>query len=368
MRLRKEYLEKARTLSDSETVVIDVDILDAISAITVIYEANNGATSNQGVYLHDDVDAIDLVDGSMELFSLTGIEALVLNCFERSRYPYALLTEAAAAAQYESFTIHFGRFLGDMEYWLDPADFKNLQLRLAHSLTISATAGFATGTGSVDVIAHLFEQKPPSRKGYMTAKEEYSFTSAASGTEKIDLPTDYPYRMLLQRAFETGIGLNTDVSNIKVNCDGGRFVPVDMDMLDITQLNGDMFGKFEIPYDLLRTDADVVSVHLHDVREFFLNAVNDLDVGSIDAQTIDQLTIQLLSLTAVPAIAKSAVDTQLKLKVGGYAPFGSVLVPITNPNDETTFFPANEYDKVKLELTQGGAGGACQTILQQIRT
>jgi hypothetical protein len=366
MKIRREYLEKGRGISDSQMLPINVDVQDAISAITIIYEANNGATSNQGVYLHDDVDSIDLVDGAREIYSLDGLETLILNCFELGHFPYGLLTEAAAASQYEVFTILFGRFIGDHAYWLDPADFKNLQLKLTHSLTISGTAGFATGTGSIDVIAHLFHDKPASRKGYFTTKEAYKFTSVASGDEKINLPTDYPYRMLIQRAFETAIGINTDITNIKVNCDGGGFVPLNMDMLDIVQLNAEQFGKFEIAYDLLRTDADVVSVHVHDVREFFLNAVNDLDLGSIDARTIDQLTVQLISVTAVPAIAKSAADTQLVLKVGGYAPFGSVLIPITNPQDEDTFFHAPDYDNIKLELTQGAAGATCQTILQQI--
>ncbi|MFQ6008224.1 MAG: hypothetical protein ACE5K8_04655 [Candidatus Zixiibacteriota bacterium] len=367
MKIRREYLEKSRTISDSQTLVVDMPITDPISAITVIYEANNGGTSNQGVYLHDDVDSIELVDGSEEIFSLNGIETLVLNCFELKKWPYALLTEAADSSQYEAFTMHFGRYIGDPLYWLDPGEFRNLQVRLAHSLTISATAGFATGTGSVDVIAHVFADRPASRNGYFIAKEQYSFTSAASGDEKISLPTDYPYRLLIQRMQEDGIAINTDITNVKLNAGGGAFVPVDMDTLDIVQLNAGEFGEFELFYDLLRTDGDSDSFHLHDIRGYVANAVNDLDVASVDAQTVNTLTLQLLSLTTTPGISKSTTDTQIGLRINGYCPFGSIVVPLGDPNDPETWFDPTLYGSVDLVLTQGAAGATCNTILQQVR-
>jgi len=368
MRLRREYLEKARTVNDSETLVIDVSILDALSAITIIYNMTNGATSNQGVHLFDDVDAINLVDGSEEIFSLNGLETVMLNCFELGHFPYSHLSESAAAVQYQAFTIHFGRYIGDQEFWLDPTDFRNLQLRLAHSLTISATAGFATGTGQVDVIAHAFDSKPSSRRGYLMTKEQYSFTSVASGVEKADLPTDFPWRMLIQRDYEAAIAPYTDLTNIKLNFDGGKYVPVDLAVQDIMQLNADKFGQFKENMIVTRTDADTIDTHIQDVFSCFANAINDLDVASLDAQTANRLTLQLLSLTAVPAIGKSAADTDVFLQVIGNAPFSGVVVPLGDMWDADTWLDVTMYDKAKLELTQGAAGGACQTVLQQVRS
>jgi hypothetical protein len=141
-----------------------------------------------------------------------------------------------------------------------------------------------------------------------------------------------------------------------------------MNMLDIVQQNAERFGKFVLDYDLLRTDGDTINVLLHDLRDYHINAVNDLDVAGIDAQTVNTLTIQLISLTTTPTVAKSTADTKLRLGVSGYAPFGAVVVPLGDPADSDTWFDASSFDKVRLELTQGGAGATCQTILQQVRT
>ena len=368
MRIRNEYLEKGKSVSDSETLTVDVDILDAISAITIVYEAENGATSNQGVYLHDDIDSIDLVDGSEEIFSLNGLETVLLNCFELGHYPYAVFTEAGGAKQYEAFRIHFGRYVGDPEYWLDPTEFRNLQLRLAHSLTISATAGFATGTGKVDVIAHIFDSKPSGRRGYFVTKEQYSFTSASSGIEKVDLPTDYPWRMLIQRAAENAVGIDTDITNIKVNAGGGKYVPVDMNMLDIVQLNAERFGAFTVGYELKRTDGDTIDTCLHVITGAHLNSKTDMDLASVDGITANRVTAQVIKLTTTPEISKETSDVALNLLVSGYAPYGAVVVPLGDPADPETWFDAPSFDKVKLELTQGADGATCQTILQQVRS
>ena len=368
MRIRNEYLEKARGVADSETVTVNIDVLNPISALVIVYQATNGATSNQGVAIHDDVDSIDLVDGSEEIFSLSGIEALILNAFEAKRMPYMDITEAAGGVQKEAFIINFGRYIGDPDYWLDPTEFRNLQLRLAHSLTISATAGFATGSGVIDVIAKVFEEKPSGRNGYMIAKEQYSFTSGASGIETAMLPTDYTWRMLIQRAYESAMPITADITNIKVNFDGGRFVPVDMGMLDILQDNANKLGAFQYAQEFLRTDGDDVSLYLQSPMSVFANAYVDMSLSSIDNLVANQATIQLIDFDTTPAIAKATADKAIMLECAGYAPFGSILVPLCDPYDNGNWLQAGQYSKAKLELTQGGAGAACQTILQQVRS
>ena len=368
MRIRNEYLEKARGVADSETVTVNIDVLNPISALVIVYQATNGATSNQGVAIHDDIDSIDLVDGSEEVFSLSGIEALILNAFEMKRMPYMDLTEAAGGVQKEAFIINFGRYIGDPDYWLDPTEFRNLQLRLAHSLTISATAGFATGSGVIDVIAKVFEEKPSGRNGYMIAKEQYSFTSGASGIETAMLPTDYTWRMLIQRAYESATDLITDVTNIKVNFDGGAYVPVDMGMLDILQDNANKLGTFEYAQQLLRTDGDAAATYLQQLQNANANNLTDLSIASVDDITANQVTLQVLDLTVSPTIAKATADESILLQCVGYAPFGSILVPLCDPYNDGNWLQVGRYSKAKLELTQGGAGAACQTILQQVRS
>ena len=364
--MRKTYLRKGQSLDDSGTYQIDINIVEQISQLIIFVEATNGATSNQGVMLPTDIDKIELTDGASVIYSMSGIMSRCLSYHESGKMPPHFYTEAAAGVQKYCFIINFGRFPGDTEYFFDPAKYKNPQLKITTSLTISATAGFATGTGSLDVIANVFSDSVGSSKGFFMAKNIYDFTSVASGDETIDMPIDYPYRMILQRAYETGIALDTDISNIKLTCDNDFYIPVDLEMDHIVRLNKNRLGLHTEHHKLLRTDADAVVTIIPNIEQALANASLDLDIASVDDITVNQVTLQLLSVTVVPAIAKSVTDTDILLAVQGSAPYFSVSLPFGDLVNEANYFESNRYKSIDLKLTQGGAGAACSTVIQQI--
>lgn len=368
MLLRDTYLRKGQALSDSGTYIIDLNLTEPISMLELLISATNGATSNQGVRVHDDVDKIELVDGSDVIYSGSGILTRALNYFETGHEPYGLFTEAAAGVQTESFLLNFGRYPGDEEYYLDPKKYRNLQLKITTSLTISATAGFATGTGSLDVIAKVFSENPPAEKGCMMSKDLYDFTSVASGDELITLPTDYDYRMLMVRAFESGTAINTDINNLKLSCNSDAFIPFDLQLIDLLAKNVNWRGNVVQALDLLRTDGDTIATWYPVIKQAAANAFNDFDLASFDVVGVNVLTLQLLTLTATPTIAKSTSDTKVLANIVGQAPYFSVAYPfgdLINPDD---FFPAKTFKSMELKLTQGGAGAAVSVMAQQIRS
>jgi hypothetical protein len=367
MKMREVYLARDETVSDSQTKIINLNITDAISAIDVIYEATNGATSNQGVPLHKDVDKIEVVDGSDVLHSLPMPHLEAINFFEAGKYPPHTITEAAAGAQKEQATIHFGRYVGDPLLWLDPTVFKNPQLKCTHSLTISSTAGFATGTGKITVVAHVFDTKPAVRKGFLMTKDIYDWTTAASGDESVDLPVDYPYRLLALRGYESGVAWDTDITRVKMSCDEDKFIPFDLYADDLIYLNEKVFGHAEIVQRLLRTDADTPESFLAVPRRFVLNSLTDLDLASIDAVTADLVTLQVLKFATTPTIAKETSDVALNLFAAGVGPHNVLAYPFGSMDVIEDWFPAPSYKSVKLKVTQGGAGAAASVILQQLR-
>ncbi|MHC4397646.1 MAG: hypothetical protein ACYS1A_18540, partial [Planctomycetota bacterium] len=174
LKTRLRVLKDEASINDSDTITLDINITKPISAFTILYEATNGATSCVDHELHDDVSKIEVVDGTDVKTSLSMIEMQALNFFETGKLPFQQLTEAAAGVQKEMAIIHFGRFLNDPDYYIDPTKFDNLQLQLVHALTVSATAGFATGTGKYTVIAHIMEDGYGPALGYMMAKEKKS--------------------------------------------------------------------------------------------------------------------------------------------------------------------------------------------------
>ena len=367
MRTRDVYLLKSETLSDSQTKIVNVDITDPISAIIVTYQADNGATSNQQVLLRDNVSKIELVDGSDVLFSASGMETVALDAYCFGKLPPATLTEAAGATQYESFIIPFGRKIGDEELWLDPTRYTNLQLKLTHSLTISATAGFATGTGKATVIAKLFEDKPASYRGHLMTKSIHSWTSAASGDETIDLPVDYPYRLALLRGYEHGVAMSSTFTNVKLSCDTDKFVPLDLTLLDLAHMNEALWGWFEFGQELLETDNDTVRGHLAFIRDYAVSSRTDLDFACADAVAGDQLTLSVTKTTTSPSVAAETSDVALGLVTRGVGPENTLCIPFGTLDAIEEWFPASMYQSIKLKVTQGNAGATCSVVLQQLR-
>jgi hypothetical protein len=367
MRTRDAYLLKSETLSDSQTKIVDVDLTDPVSEIIIIYQANNGATSNQQVLLRDNVSKIELVDGSDVLFSLSGMETVAMDCYHYGAFPPALLTEAADATQYEVFKIPFGRKLWDKDYWLDPTRYTHLQLKLTHSLTISDTAGFATGTGKATVIAKLMEDKPAGRKGTFMCKSLHSWTSAASGDEVIDLPTDYPYRTLFVRGYEHGTAFNSTFTNFKLTCDTDKFIPFDLACLDAVYQCESKYTPFIYEGELLETDNDTVRGHLAFIRDYEVTSRTDLDFATADAVSGDELTLAVTKTTTTPSIDAETADVALGLLTKGAIPENTIAFPFGDPSVDTDWFPAASYKNIKLKVTQGDAGATCSVFLQQVR-
>jgi len=367
MKIRKVYLARDETISDSQTKIIDINLRDPISAIHVIYEATNGATSNQGNPLHKDVDKIELVDGSEVLESLSGPQWLALDFYALGHYPPHEIIESGGSVQKEHFIVPFGRYIGDPLLYFDPTRFSNPQLKLTHSLTISSTAGFATGTGKVTVIAEVFEEKPPATAGFLMAKDIYSWTTAASGDETIDLPTDYPYRLLLVRAYESGVAITSSITKVKMSVDEDKFIPFDLYTDDLVYLNEQLFGWAAVKQSLYRTDADTPETFIAVPREFMVNSRKDFDLASIDSITADQVTLQVIKFTATPTVAKETSDVVIDLITRGVGPHNTLAYPFGDLNDKETWFPAPLAKSIKLKVTQGNAGAAASVMLQQLR-
>jgi len=367
MLMRETYLRKGQSLSDTGTYIIDINVAEPISAILLYLSATNGSTSNQGVRIHDDIDKIELVDGSDTLVSVSGIELQAFDFYHFGRDVYRCLNEGGGATQREAFIIPFGRFIGDPEYYFDPKRFTNPQLKITTSLTISATAGFATGTLSLSAIAKVFSESPPPAKGFFMLKNLYSFTTAASGDETINMPRDYPYRALMVRAYESGTAFETDLTNLKLSCDNDAFIPFDLTSGDLVRHNVNWRGKLQVEMNLFRTDGDSIAIWLPYIDAAIANAVNDLDIASFDAVSVNTATLQLLTLTTSPSIAKSSTDTSVLAKFVGYAPFFTVCYPWGDLIGQPDYFPASKYGNIDLKLTQGGAGAAASVVLQQVR-
>lgn len=367
MKFRDHYFKREATIADSDTVIIDLNVKDPISYITVEYEATTGATSCLDHELHDDVSAIEIVDGSDVLASLSMEEWRGLNFVERGCLPHSVLTEAGSATQEESCTLYFGRYPDDPEYYLDLTKFTNPQLRLTHNLTISATAGFTSGTGKITVMARIIEEGAAPQKGFMMAKQVYSWTSAASGDETIDLPRDYPYRYLLVKALLSTYRPDEILSRVKLSCDADKYVPINNYMEDIMDLNERRLGLAQLAKAILRADDGSALGDIYDTRKAHIRTTADDHIATIEAIDAEQVQIGLYDLTTpgTPAFQTTAQLSQVVTE--GIAPHAMLGVFFGEPDAPEGWFPAPDFGDIKLYATQAQANADCAIVLQQIR-
>jgi len=277
------------------------------------------------VRVHEDIDKIELVDGSEVLFSCSMLQAMALNFYETGRLPYFKWDEGAAAAQYDTCMILFGRYVGDKGLMLDPRKFKNLQLKITHSLTISGTAGFATTTGRLTVIAKALAMPTPLEPGgCKVSKEIYSWSTAGAGDERVEFPVDRDHIGFMLRVFATTVGMHEHISRV-----------------------------FESRIGYLQS--------------YLANACADLDYASIDAEDDGNLTLQLLTFAVTPTIAKATADHAVLVRAQGLCPFNTVYWRWDLPDRPNHTLRVEPLKSIIGKFTQATAAGAASIVCQQIR-
>lgn len=365
MNIRKNYLVKAETLSDSGTKIINIGGSKPITALELIFKCTNGATSNTARKISEDVTSIKVSDGGRELFSLPMLEAQAVQLGLLKRPCHKDIKEGAAGVNTESVMINFGRWFGDSEFYLSPADFLNLQLKITTAFTVSATVGWATGTGTVSVIAHTIEEGVTASRGYVVTKSVNDYTPAASGDVVVDLPTDYNYLLLTNISRETLTTPVTKLTNIKLSLNNDEYIPIDEATTDVLYRNHSELPKQIVYADCLRANGGTFLGHTFDLNMVSMRGQTDENLMTIDAITAEGITFGLLeySTPATPTLQTTAGSE--KIAISGSC-LGGALYHRFEGYEKDAGFLISKYKKATLKLTQGNAGGTGAVILSQL--
>ena len=238
MNTRVATIMAASDLGASGTKIIDINIKDIISRITIKFDATNADTT---LIAHPaaNVEKIELVDGSDVLFSLTGHQAQALNFYDRNgRVPFTGL-RIYAGNQEANFGMDFGRFLFDPVLAFDPKKFTNPQLKITFDRT---KANAACVTSECEVLADIFDEDPPTPSGFLVSKEIYSYTVGTTGYEYIDMPTDYITRQIFAKSFLAPYGITASLDAFKLSEDNDKRIPLDLSSFDLEQRAFEAYG------------------------------------------------------------------------------------------------------------------------------
>ena len=357
MQYREVDILAKETVADSGTKSIDLDVTDPVTELSVGLDLTNGAAD---VAAHNPtavITKIEIVDGGTVYASLTGEEVAAIYAYRTGRYPPHWYSETLSEGQWTFLPLRFGRFLGDPLRSFNPAALRNPQLKV----TWAKHSQHLTGTIQLTVKARLLSDVAPA-PSCLFPKAVRTFTTAGSGVEHTELPTDYPIRTLFVRMWLSGVLPNGALTNFKLDCDAGRFIAFDMSGNDMKDL--------------------VESIYPHIwVRQF------------IEASNADQIQTWMgAAYAGSGAIAGGAYKTQLwcsgnpyaviygsdynnaafddqkvEINAMGSLPHNTFAYPFGLPEDPATWFNVAAYRKVDLQLTQAESGGECSILVEQDR-
>lgn len=362
MNRRLAMIENRKVLADSGESVVNIGLRDIITAIQIEFRATNGATSNIANTLAECVSAVELIDGGQTLVSLTGMQAAALTAYNRGYIPYWLITEVPGNTQNAFFELQFGRWHGDTVYALDPAKFSNPQIRVKWNLAtiraIGATS-YVTGSLTLTITADIMVGAP-NPQGMLTAKQHYSFTTAASGTEYIDLPVDRRLKGLMFRSYSaSGAGLY-GVSNLKLSCDNDKFVPFDLRKTDFQRFMSTKNPPFTYKHLFYASNGDTIYSMLK------LDEAYGITPNSGDTTltvTNNGIGNAVIGLTTGGSAATN--DQMLQANVMGFAPYGALYMDLGEYDDPGSWLDMTEFRSAKVELAQDVASSAASVVLVQ---
>jgi len=357
MNYRQASLLAAEDATTAGTKTVDLDIADIISRIQVKYDYTNGS-HDATAHPAKTVSKIEVVDGSMVLYSLSGSEIEALDFFDsrRSR-PYELEYRSGVIGQLV-FNLNFGRKLYDPLLALDPKKFTNPQLKISHN---KALGGSAPSASQLRVVADVFDEKKVTPQGFLMAKEHHLWTLTNNAYEDVDLPTDYPLRKLLVKTQTDTAAWFVQLAEMKLSEDNDKRIPVNITaMEDYVNYVRNLFGQYI--EQIVGTFSGVASRTWYGTptaRTALLHEGIGTATRSLDAEFAGQAF----------AMTPSAVHVWRGL-LHGWEPHGAAPIIFGDQDDIADWYDVTKIGSVKLRVKAGGSvvsNSTAEIVTQQLR-
>lgn len=219
---------------NSGTDTIKIPRSYAIGDLALTVRAQNGATNNSAdaatqQTVNESVEEIKVMAGSRVIFEASGQACQDWNTYRAGRMPLSDEDQRIGGTypsgwQESLYNIPFGRFPGDETVGLPAPLYGALTLKIKYDFTISATAGFATGSAKRDLYMDVMGNKSEEQLRAMRVLEHRKVrdhTTVSSGVEPFALTTDpaRQLRQLMVSSYTTNVAEGVDVTHaaFKVN-------------------------------------------------------------------------------------------------------------------------------------------------------
>jgi len=306
------------------------------------------------------IDEIAIIDGSEVIVSMNGAQVFAMSCFDMGIVPFIWEQELTGMNNYWCFPIHFGRHMEDPEWIFDPTKFRNPQIRITWSLNVGATQ-YADAVPSISVWAKIMEEGARPR-GYLMTKELKAFITGAGGQEITYLPTDFPIRKLLVRAYENNKGMQNAIDRLKLSQDEDKWIPWDLNSADFSFLMRDWFPEFHWHMFKQVDDAET--------REHYGGqyGVCKAQSGELDLIVgLRQATDNTIQFHLRDSGGATPTDQEVWLNTWTRTPMDCWCYPFGDQDIASEWLQVAGMGNLRLILTQvvAGAGHECEIVVQQ---
>ena len=336
MNYRRATVLAQESASTPATKTVDITVKDPISRLIVKFNyLNDGhaATAHPAKI----IKTLELVDGSDVLTSLSGMQAEVLNfCDTGQRRGHELEYRNDCWGEIV-LALNFGRFLYDPILALDPAKFRNPQLKVSHDL---ALGGSAPDDATLEVFADIFDEKDVSPTGFLSAKQWYSYTLQAGAYHHVDMPTDHILRRLLILSLAADRKYDDQFDEFKLSEDNDKRIPIQISAADLLQIAGARYGQFFEDLAACSYGIDTYNWYITPSGNgnFQISPIGDAEVYTANQRK-----------GGYQDVSNSAVCVWRAL-VSGFEPHGGVPIDFGNPADLDDWYDVTKVGSLVLRI------------------
>jgi hypothetical protein len=340
------------------TVNIPLNLVDPVSAILVEYKSTRGSTQSIE-HVAADITNISLVDGSDVITSMTGKEAFALAHYDQALAPYAFISNSPPAQEMIAIPINFGRWLGDPMFSLDPKQFRNPTIQITHNYRLNDAS--ATAAERLRVIAAVFDDKVTTPSGFLMSKElAVPAWSATAAVFSIALPTDYPFRKLMIRAYYANTYPYNVVNHIKLSENNDKKVPMDLDTSIWEKLMFNLFPRY--------SETGILQAAASSANLCFATPHYDMTVAGAENGALLGFGCAPDPLTE-PFYPWGGAGVEYTCHISGHQPHACIPIPFGAQNDPTDWYDVTKLSSLNLILKSGSssASAVVSVVGQQLR-
>jgi len=352
---REVSLLPIKAVGASGTETVDLAITEPLTSLYVYFRGVNDAAVAKDVPPEHCIDKIEIVDGGQVYWSTSGPEAVAASVYETGVWPSHFYNEGAGGGQFSLIPLNFGRYLGDEQYAFSPSRLLNPQIKITWTRNaLHTTTGYTLGVR----VKAMQGVSPPAQA--LMVRNIRTFTSAASGIESTDLPVDLDYRKLYVRAYHANFFWVSLLTHLKLDCDVGKLIVFDISAARFLDMVRETFPSVNVQ---MQTTCDSNIWH-----ESWLGNTDAASLaygtGGIigDAWTASAGRWQSIAATDAGALTTGQVAS---VSLRGWLPQTTLCYPFGRSQDPASWFKANKFGQVRLELTQGSADKNLSILLQR---